>query len=47
MNVKINLLGIEDENEPAMMLVEVKALAMQAADLLNQANLLIHERSKM
>jgi glutamate formiminotransferase/formiminotetrahydrofolate cyclodeaminase len=47
MNVKINLLGIEDEAEPAKMLEELKALATQAADLLNQANLIIHERSRM
>jgi len=47
MNVRINLLGIESEAEPARMLEELKALASAARALLEQANLVIHERSGM
>ena len=47
MNVRINLLGIENEAEPSRMLEELKALASSAAALLEQANLVIHERSGM
>ena len=47
MNVKINLLGIESETEPAEMLQELSVLAAQAAELLEKANLLIHTRSGM
>lgn len=47
MNVKINLLGIENETEPAKMLEALKALATQAVDLLEKANSIIHTRSGM
>jgi glutamate formiminotransferase/formiminotetrahydrofolate cyclodeaminase len=47
MNVKINLLGLEDENEPAAMLQEIDMLAAQATDLLEKANSIIHTRSGM
>ncbi|HSN95237.1 MAG TPA: glutamate formimidoyltransferase [Anaerolineaceae bacterium] len=47
MNVRINLLGIEEEAEPAKMLEELYALSTQASGLLEQVNLVIHERSGM
>lgn len=47
MNVRINLLGIEIEAEPARMLEELKVLASSAAALLEQANVVIHKRSGM
>ncbi len=47
MNVRINLLGIEHETEPAEMLGQLNALSVQAADLLEKANLIIHTRSGM
>jgi len=47
MNVRINLLGIENEAEPLQMLEELKVFASAAFALLEQANLVIHERSGM
>lgn len=47
MNVKINLLGLENETEPAGMLKELAALAAQALELLEKANSVIHARSGM
>lgn len=47
MNVKINLLGLENENEPTAMLQELGTLAAQATDLLEKVNSVIHTRSGM
>jgi len=47
MNVRINLLGIENEAEPLQMLEELKVLASAALALLEQANFAIHDRSGM
>ena len=47
MNVKINLLRIENEAEPAQMLEELHRLAARAAALLEKANQIIHARSGM
>src|SRR5450830_362305 len=47
MNVRINLLGIENEAEPLQMLEELKFLASAALALIEQANFAIHDRSGM
>jgi glutamate formiminotransferase/formiminotetrahydrofolate cyclodeaminase len=47
MNVKINLLGIENEKEPARMLKELHRLTVKADNLLKKAKLIIHTRSGM
>lgn len=45
MNVKINLLGMESEPEPASMLKQLNLLSEEAEDLLKRALSLIHTRS--
>ncbi|MEA4812503.1 MAG: glutamate formimidoyltransferase [Anaerolineaceae bacterium] len=45
MNVKINLLGIETEPEPAAMLEKLDSLSAQGKKLMENLNQLIHHRS--